>query len=256
MVTFKPKNLVYCILFLLLIGLVSAAPVLPFDVSQTTTTGQFLQIVHPKLIYHPSNTLFNLSFDVLNSNATKMTSSTTNCTFADNNNVGKIFNQGTLKYSATNKFWYFTLQTNEEGEYAYYLYCNSTNKQKGFISEGYIVTSDGHSTTTDSIGIMITILFLILIYGWIGKSFNMDILETDNKIKFAMINGVKSLMYLTTVWLLLIPTNIILLMSPDNIHSFIELFYQVQIYFNYFFSFAMVIWFLIHMIGKMEDSVK
>lgn len=143
-VLFKyPKFFPFFLLFLLSFSvLVSAAQTqinIPSEISSLT-------IVYPKVLYLPKEKEVNLSFDILDGNLSRRVTPEVNCSYFVVNNRGLGIVNGDLNYGYLLGYWYFQLNathTNTTGDYNFYVHCNSSFNEYGYISSTYTVTTTG-----------------------------------------------------------------------------------------------------------------
>lgn len=126
-----------------------------------------LTIVYPKIQIHPQNEILNLSYDVLDSNLTRLNTDDVDCSFFVVNNVGRLVSSGDLLY---NQYWYYELPvtiTNTVGSLNYYVYCNSTLiynglKLNGYVSDSLVITQDGNEFIGKDSNIMVAMIIGLL----------------------------------------------------------------------------------------------
>lgn len=172
------KLTIFLLMFLILIVPAFAAP--PFTGTQSSNTIQNdLTIVYPLNFYYPQNENLSLNFDVLDSNATKLTNTTTNCSFILTNNIGELEILTNLTYNETNKLWNTKYYTDDLGVHSFYVHCVSGNGQKGYTTESFETTKNGSENIRDgfalftlvSIPLFITIFLLLMAWFLPGEKY-------------------------------------------------------------------------------------
>lgn len=151
--------IIFLVIFLFSILSVSAEKI-------TTTIsdrGEGITIVYPKDLFIKENTSTILNFDVVDSNYSKLTNATTNCSIDAVNLTGENIIHSNLTYDATNKYWYYQLSeenTDIIGTYSFYVYCVN-NDEAGYFSSSFVVTSTGLNNDTMPTAIALGFLLLI-----------------------------------------------------------------------------------------------
>jgi len=133
----------------------------PSDISSLT-------IVYPKDECTLQDSDSDLSFDILDSNFTKLDDTNTNCSFASINSTGDIVTSGSLVYDSDLGYWQYNLDTSataELGYYNYYVYCNSSNTENGYISSTFEVDGDGYCDALESTS-AIAIILIPIVFGF------------------------------------------------------------------------------------------
>lgn len=172
------KFILLCFIFLFLAPFVFAVKT---EITQINVEDNNLNIIYPKSFYHPQSVSFNLSFDVLNSSLAKYNSSQADCSFISVDNIGEIVCRGSLIYSSSLGYWYYPINYSNSaklGTYNYYVYCNATNGENGFISSDYYITSTGEDITEfvglNNIALIIGVGVVSLIFFFIAFQLDND----------------------------------------------------------------------------------
>lgn len=173
----KNKKLLPFFLILLILSVFSYAQ--PFQINIPDPVYS-LTVVYPLDLNLPKNSNITLPFDVLDPNATRLTSATTNCSFFAVNKSGAGVTAGYLSYDVPLNYWYYNLtkdNTAKTGAYSFYVHCNQSNTYYGFVSLSYYVLEDDIEIEKPNllpitIGIITIILFYILlgIYNTVSTS--------------------------------------------------------------------------------------
>ena len=155
-----------CIFFILISSLVVLSVQTQINIQEPTAA---ITIVYPKSICFPQATNVVMSFDVLNSNYSRLTNTSVDCRYWAVNSVGAGVANGNLFYNGTVDYWNFVLSktnTANIGDYFFYVHCNSTAKEKGYISSSYEVSANGNckEVTGQPLAVIILIPLLIGIF--------------------------------------------------------------------------------------------
>lgn len=166
----RKLGFLFLLMFLLVVPVVFSAKTEVIQLSENSLT-----VVYPKTLYHPENVAFNLSFDVLNSTYSRLNSSVVDCSFFLNDNVGESVCSGSLIYSSSLNYWYYEVNNSNVlsvGTYNWYVHCNASNGENGFVSSDFFITRTGSDTefNNDSflvVGFVFICLFLSSLLGLI-----------------------------------------------------------------------------------------
>ena len=106
-------------------------------------------------------------------------------------------------------------------------------------------------------GIVFVILFVIAYYIYIVRAINLDIFS-NNDLSF-LHSGIKLLFILLNFWLLLLPINMAgryneYIGGASAITSNLDLFYQIILYANYFFSAYFLLWYITRILKKILEK--
>jgi hypothetical protein len=158
------KLLILILLLILLVPTITSQP--PFQTSDVQLNPDVLTIVYPQELIYPKDTHITLPFDILNSNYTRLTNETTNCSYFVINNRGEGLVNGNLTYDDSLNYWYFNLtesETSTAGEFAFYVHCaEGINKQNGYVSLTFEINTNGNEDEMSSTGIGVLILMTTL----------------------------------------------------------------------------------------------
>lgn len=133
---------IFFYIFLLLIPFSLGAAV-EIQSNEVTPSEPALTIVYPKTNYFEKEQQTIFSFDILDSNFTRLDDTEVDCVFFSVNHKGNNLTNGDLKYS---EYWYYILTSTDTsvcGDFAYYVHCNASTGENGFISESFKITESG-----------------------------------------------------------------------------------------------------------------
>lgn len=149
------------VIFLLSVFSVAADKIL---IETSADCNDAITIVEPKNLFIKENTTSILNFDVLDSNYTKLDNTTTDCSIDAVNLTGDNILSADLVYNNVQNYWYYELSeanTDIIGTYSFYVYCNSSVGENGYLSENFVVTSTGENN--DVVPTAVALGFLLLI---------------------------------------------------------------------------------------------
>jgi hypothetical protein len=236
----------------LLSSLAFAAP--PFPETVVSNPVNELSIAYPLNYYYEQNKNISFNFDILDSNLTRLTNLTTNCTIYIANYVGALEYKSNLTYSTVYNSWNYIYYTDDIGVHSFYLYCSSANGQRGYIVQSFETTSNGYEPVRDgsfNISIVVIIIFVFLVYLFSVYSLREENFTQHGLIKFSII--------VLTVWALLIPLNIAIEINensngPQDVSSMLTLLYQIIVWVNYGFTFYMLLFMIIVFINMLQGK--
>ena len=177
------------------LSFVSAVP----PVIQASYSGG-LEIAYPQYDYVPKDTGFNLRVHVINLTAS-MTNITTSCFLDLYNHTGEEIMHNFLSYHVVGDFEVPISSNNfsDLGLHSFYIQCNNTNKQIGFVSGKFEVTSTGKEfTIPQSYIYMGGLIFLVLLIFGIAVIIN-KLPSTDSRDEEGAILHISQLKHLRSV---------------------------------------------------------
>lgn len=240
------KNRGVLLLFLLVIFVLSSQSVDSKSAIQVPTALNSLTIVYPQSEYYSTNTTVVMPFDVLNSNYSRLDNTTATCLFFAVDNNGYNLTAGYLTYNSTLAYWYYQLNNNDtstNGNYPYYVHCNSSQLENGFVSSEFEINKDGidysiNNNTPLILGISFVCLMIILLFSFLGYIFSKE----DNFLFY--------LCYMFWLIALLVPLYLIRLVVnltrlDSNVLTLLDTFHTI--YWIVFFALfvMMVIYFVV-----------
>jgi len=157
----KAKEMIWiCMFILLAVGVMAVQPQIAVPTAPSALT-----VVYPKTecIKMVEDSYFN--FDVLDANYSKLTNVTATCAYYVANQQGTLIVSGSPTYDDTYQFWNFLLNhtlITEENTYNFYIYCNKTASENGFVSLTYQLTKQGVCGADDKSPITALILVPLL----------------------------------------------------------------------------------------------
>lgn len=163
------KAINWVLALVLLAAAVQAAAV---QINTIEQAGQ-LSIVYPKTQCLEQMTAAFVAFDVLDSNLSRLTGTGTDCLFSVTDHQGNAIAGAAATYNTSLGYWYYELSavnTQAADIYNYYVYCNSSSGENGFVSDSFEVNPLGDCQSEDNSPIAILILIplifgLMLIFG-------------------------------------------------------------------------------------------
>jgi len=154
------------LVFLFLLVFIPAVKSQPFQTNIKMEQPSLI-VVYPKCITFSQGEKNSLPFDVLNSSSVRLKNDSTSCKFYMINENGKGIANGSLNYSEDKGYWHYDLnesETEDEGCYAYYVHCNWSGKEFGFVSEKVSISKEGEIIGNfDNFSFLIPTLVLLAI---------------------------------------------------------------------------------------------
>lgn len=115
-------------------------------------------------ILKDENTTLNL--DVLNSSFAKLNSTYANCSYHVTNKNGDLLINNNLTYNESTTSWFFDLNTtytSEKETLSYYVYCQSTSNEFGFISSTFNIVEKSSPDIIEAFFYGLSLIVLIVL---------------------------------------------------------------------------------------------
>ena len=221
-IKFKKINIIFLLLVFISFSFVFAQP--PFQ--QSSETNKEAVIIFPKFEYYKENSDILLYFQIVNSTGKELSNSDYDCTINICTNDLECFIFDNLTDSDITNCKYYNLTANyteKKQKISYYVNCNTTEGEYGYISNSFEINNDGLVTIFEyNNSWLIFFIFLSLSIIYLIISFKI----TSNKLKifkilFFMLGVIFSL------FMMIIPSMILL--NIANITAFTGLFLSMSI---------------------------